>query len=161
MEKFIPSKMEIPRVTACCFCIDLKIAGIMIGSFWIFIALLSFLTGYQGFVGCAILITVAGIWIYAVFKKQPMLMVPFIIIDGILRIIFVVLTFYDLYRRFDEPNMLYWFFFDLCAAALSIYMFIVHYSLYRTLVEESNSAQNQQVAYEPPTTQMQRAISEV
>lgn len=146
----------------CCFCIDLRTGGIIIGGLWIFFGIINLLSGYyQSFVGSIMVITLASLWIYGVFKKQPMLMIPFIIVDGLLRILYIIVTFYELFGKRSQSDFIYYIIVDVICAILVVYMFVVLFSLYRKIVDENNSAQNQQIAYEAPTTQMQKAISEV
>lgn len=88
-------------------------------------------------------------------------MIPFIIVDGLLRILYIIVTFYELFGKRSQSDFIYYIIVDVICAILVVYMFVVLFSLYRKIVDENNSAQNQQIAYEAPTTQMQKAISEV
>lgn len=89
-------------------------------------------------------------------------MLTFVIIDGIARIIYIFFMFYDLFwgEAKENGSWITWLIVNLIVATVIIYMFIVNYSLYKTVAEE-NSVQNQQVAYEAPTNHMQKAICEV
>lgn len=88
-------------------------------------------------------------------------MLAFVIMDGIGKVLALIILYYYTIVEESKYPLISWIVSDVIVTAIAFYLFIVCYSLYKTMVEEQNADKSQQVEYEAPTTQMQKAISEV
>lgn len=150
--------MQFPTVSKCCCCVDLKAAGIIIGTLSIICAVYDIASGGAWSIVSMIYIPLTILWLVGIFQEKPALMLPTIIADAIGIILFSLTPIYIfvVYRSvendshsifiqyFAQPLILIF-----VVLIISIYIFIIEYSLYRVLVDRKNtSAQDQPVKYE-------------
>ncbi|XP_031634789.1 uncharacterized protein LOC116348069 [Contarinia nasturtii] len=136
--------MKLPTVTDCCCCMTLRTAGLIMGAIGVIMSALGVLSGYAVVLNLIALI-VNSCWAYGVLKENPKLMVPWLLVSFIaivllfLSPIFLIIYFYT--EETDDKkanNRLAYIctsgsLIAYCIGVLASYLWIVKYSLYKTM----------------------------
>ncbi|XP_055305841.1 uncharacterized protein LOC129570310 [Sitodiplosis mosellana] len=136
--------MKIPTVTNCCCCLSLRAAGLLIGAFGVLANMIGVLSGY------AMVLNVIGLlvnswFVFGILKENPRLMLPSIILTFFAIILMFLSPFFFIAYYHSEVtedkqanNKLAYLCTALslilyCIGVLSTYLWLVHYSLYKSI----------------------------
>lgn len=141
--------MKFPTVLKCFCCVDLRLAGILIGILSIVAGIYDIATGGAWSIVSMINVPLSILWIYGIFREQPMLMLPTIIADAICVIFLFLVPIYTTVaylqiddRSIDEKTTNKFAIFltaEILTVILVVYFYIVEFSLYRVIVNKRNS----------------------
>lgn len=150
--------MQFPRASKCCFCVDLKAAGIIIGILSIISGVYDIASDGPWSVLSMINIPLSILWLVGIFKEKPALMLPTIFADafGVIMLLLTPIYIFVVYRSFENDShsvFINYFAQPVLLVSvvliITIYMFVIEYSLYKDLVDKKNSPnRNQPVKYE-------------
>ncbi|XP_055305846.1 uncharacterized protein LOC129570314 isoform X2 [Sitodiplosis mosellana] len=162
MERINKLIHKIPSVSTCCFCVDLRTAGLIIGSLRLvgFTLLLFKVISWR----MLLIILLDVCWIYGILKEKPIFMLPTILTLVVALFEISLLLFILAAFLMAEATVPIIFLILLALApflAFIIHVMLVQVSLYKTMTEQpppSIEANAHSVEYKPEMAQDEKLV---